>query len=86
MEFPRLVFKSATDHKLVETQEEFNAAMKDGWFASVPEAKAKAHDVPADNAPPTRAELEAKATELQIKFDGRTTDVKLTELINKALA
>lgn len=34
-----------------------------------------------DNATPTRAELEAKAEELGIKFDGRTTDAGLLRRI-----
>lgn len=41
-------------------------------------------DLPED-APPTRAELEQKATELGIKFDGRTTDKKLAAKIAEAL-
>ena len=32
-----------------------------------------------------RAELEAKATELGLKFDGRTTDAKLLAKIDEAL-
>ena len=39
----------------------------------------------ADNAPPTRAELETKAKELGIKFDGRTKDKKLGQLIEERL-
>jgi hypothetical protein len=38
-----------------------------------------------DNAPPTRPELETKAKELGISFDGRTTDRKLGERIAEAL-
>ena len=38
-----------------------------------------------DDAPPTRAELESKATELGIKFDGRTRDKKLANLIDEKL-
>lgn len=38
-----------------------------------------------DNTPPTREELEQKATELGIKFDGRTTDRKLLERIEEVL-
>jgi len=34
---------------------------------------------------PTREELEAKATELGLKFDGRTTDRKLSEAILEKL-
>jgi hypothetical protein len=35
---------------------------------------------------PTRAELETKANELGIKFDGRTRDKKLTQLIQDKLS
>lgn len=38
-----------------------------------------------ENAPPTREELEQKANELGIKFDGRTTDRKLLEKIEEFL-
>lgn len=50
--------------------------------APVPEPVA----VPEDNAPVTREELEAKATELGIPFNGRTSNKKLTSLIETALA
>lgn len=40
----------------------------------------------ADEAPPTRAELETKARELGLQFDGRTTDKRLAERIAAALA
>jgi hypothetical protein len=35
--------------------------------------------------PPTRSELEAKATELNLKFDGRTPDKKLFKMIEESL-
>lgn len=38
-----------------------------------------------DILPPTRAEMEIKAEELGIKFDGRTSDKKLLERITEAL-
>lgn len=62
--------------------DEVDGALADGWFLTPTEAgeSVKAAE-PADDAPPTRKELEAKATELHIKFDGRTTDKKLGELI-----
>lgn len=41
--------------------------------------------IPSDDAWPTREELEAKATELGLKFDGRTSDRKLGALISEAL-
>ena len=42
--------------------------------------------VPDDNAAPTREELEAKAKELGIRFDGRTGDKKLGQLIQDKLS
>jgi hypothetical protein len=41
---------------------------------------------PEDEAAPTREELEAKATELGIRFDGRTKDKKLGQLIQDRLS
>jgi len=57
--------------------------------------QAKAEPAPApviepepvnEDADPTRAELEAKATELGIRFDGRTKDKKLGQLIQDRLS
>ena len=54
--------------------------------AAIVEAKAPVVDtVPEDNAPPTREELEEKARELGVKFDGRTGDKLLLRRINEAL-
>ncbi len=54
------------------------------------EAAAKAAEaqaiIPEDDALPTREELEAKATELGIRFDGRTKDKKLGQLIQDRLS
>jgi hypothetical protein len=54
------------------------------------EAAAKAAEaqsiMPEDDALPTREELEAKATELGIRFDGRTKDKKLGQLIQDRLS
>ena len=90
MEFPRLVYKSAAEHCVTETQEEFNLLRKEGWFASVPEALAKEHTIAdepiADETiPPTRDELESKAKELNIKFSKKTTDDELSQLIAATL-
>ena len=38
-----------------------------------------------DAAPPTRSEMEAKAIELGVKFDGRTSDKRLMERIEATL-
>ena len=104
MEFPRLVYKNhgphqrpggSYDHAPVESQEEFDAALNAGWFATLPEAiEAKpvvavppppAVTPPSDDAPPTRAELEAKAKELGIEFSPNIGDKKLGERIQAAL-
>lgn len=83
----------------VKTQSEFDAKIKEGWhpsqaaaFASVkqktppPQVMQPAPIQPTDeNMPPTREELEQKAAELGLKFDGRTTDKRLLERIEEAL-
>lgn len=76
--------------------EHMAALLADGWHPDQYAAKAAADafavptDAPAedpdDDAPPTRDELEAKARELGIKFDGRTGDKKLAALIADKLA
>jgi len=98
MEFPRLVYKSADDHRVAETQEELDTLCKEGWFASVPDAIEGKHEVIAEptvdeavdeavdeTVEPTRSELEAKAKELNLKFTKRTTDKKLGQMITDAL-
>lgn len=86
MEFPRLVYKSADEHRVASSQEEFNILRKDGWFDSVPEALRGEHEVAEVaediNVPATRKELEAKAFELGMKFDGRIGDSKLSSMID----
>ncbi len=88
MQFPRLVYKSGSDYKLVSSADEFDIAISNGFFATVPEALAgKAVEKEADKvdkSTPTREEIEAKATELGLKFDGRTSDAKLLKLIESA--
>lgn len=74
-------------------QKTYDALKAQGWHDSLPEAvsppavEPTAPEVasPADDAPPTRAELEAKANELGVKFDGRTSDALLLTRINAAL-
>ena len=144
--FPLLVYKSPGNYQKsngksyglvsVQSQEELDEKLANGWFPSSAEAIESAGDnafpptkprpkwatkpvkkkkparpldwreqakakaaaavvVPvaepepeqiADDAPPTRAELEAKATELGIRFDGRTRDKKLGQLIQDRLS
>lgn len=132
IELPAILYQSPGPHKKpgggtyrivgIKTQEELDAKLLAGWFASSAEAieaagdkattpkrvaewrlKAKAkktkkrrpskplgwkQPVPVpviEDAPPTRAELETKAKELGIRFDGRTRDKKLGQLIQDRL-
>ncbi len=98
-QFPTLVYKGHGSHSRaggtydytdVTNQEDLEAKLADGWFATLPEA-IDAHDKPVvvksdDTAPPTRKELEIKAKELNIKFDKKTTDAELGAAITAALA
>lgn len=72
-------------------------ALADGWFSTLPEA-IEAHDAkkvvqsapavapsPVEDAPPTRAEIEAKCVELGIKVHHKNTDATLLQKIEEAL-
>jgi len=93
MEFPRFVFRSdglTYAQYLVLGQDEMDAKLSEGWSETIleamePKAAPDPVAVPADDAPPTRAELEAKATELGIHFDGRLKDKTLADKIAVAL-
>lgn len=102
MEFPRLVIRAGGVWQLesgmysvrqVDTREEYDAALSDGWHPDQYAAKA-AHEAavaaalapaapaaPEAPAVPTRADLEAEATALGVKFDGRVGDKTLAERI-----
>ena len=68
-------------------------AVADGWFSSLPEA-IESHDNPKPVAvvdvaadvveQESRESLESRAKEIGIKFDGRTSDAKLSRLIAEA--
>lgn len=75
------------DYDLLTIEEsKIDEALAQGWFMTAAEAVAAAES-PKDesSAPPTRAELEQKATELRLKFDGRTSNAKLAAMIEEAL-
>lgn len=87
--FPMMVYRPGKQYQLAEghfdtlivhDETEKDAAFAAGWRATPAEAAAKA-PIPDDDAPATRAELEAKARELGIAFDGRTSDAKLAAKI-----
>jgi hypothetical protein len=73
-------------------EDELAELVKAGWHDSLVAAVnavngvsvEKVEDVDDESAP-TRAELEDKARELGLKFDGRTSDAKLGRMIIEAL-
>lgn len=85
---PGTTFKA----ELVADASELAAALSAGWFVTLPEAveaflspKPQAASETADEAQPTRVELEAKAAELGIKVDKRWGDKRLMQEIVTAL-
>jgi hypothetical protein len=86
---------------IVNSEAEQQAHEADGWHASPDLAKAAhkaaiaeaeavdlgeaAADETATRAEPTRAELEQKADELGIKYDGRVSDRTIAKRIGEAL-
>jgi len=76
---------------------EFDELLKNGWFPSYEEAAAGKtankiieaaeafEDAVDEVSAPTRDELEAKAKELGVSFNARTSDKKLAERIAEAL-
>lgn len=94
LEFPRIVYRAGGEWLLesgaysvrqVADADELAAAQAEGWhldqYAAKAADEALVDQVPADDTPPTRAELEAKATELGIKWDGRWGDKRLSDAI-----
>ena len=81
------------DHMLIETSAEMDEALAAGWAKTLPDAIAAGLAAPVpvvevqpiSEMPPIREELETKAKELGIKFDGRTSDKKLADLIKANL-
>ena len=76
----------------VANESELAAARSAGWFATLPEAveaflapPATEPVEPADESPPTRAELEERAAELGVKVDKRWGDKRLMQEIVAAL-
>jgi hypothetical protein len=95
MSFPTIVYKcpgahqregGTYDYQGVADEDVLTRALSDGWFITLPEAvEGKTAEI-ADPSMPIRQELESKANELGIKFDGRTTDKSLADKIEIALA
>ena len=98
LEYPRMVYRSGGECalesgnysiKIVADADDLEASQADGWHLDQYAAKDAAEALTAkgddDTTPPTRAELEAKATELGVRFDGRISDKTLAARIADAL-
>lgn len=92
--FPTIVYRCPGAHSRpggsydwlsIASEEALEDAFAKGWFASMPEAIEGKRAESVDDSAPTREELELKAIELEIPFDGRTSDKKLAKLIADAL-
>jgi hypothetical protein len=81
-------------YRAVEDEAMRQMMLREGWMATREEACGFAPPVVepvvesvvaevVEDAPPTREELEQMAKELEIKFDGRTSDKKLLALIGE---
>lgn len=79
---------------IAEDSKQLEHLLADGWSESLIKAvdaflnPSKSVDdlrESDDNSPVTRKELELKASELGIKFDGRTTDALLFKRIQEAI-
>jgi len=74
----------------IRKQESLDAALKEGWFKTVPEAveayknKDKSVDDPVSSAPPTREEMFEQAKLLKIRVDHRWSNQKLLAVVNAA--
>ena len=84
---PYIRERGTFDTKGVNSKEEHEQALKDGWFNTLPEAIAgKSAVINVEDAkPPTRVELEQKAKELGIKIGSKVSNEELSKLIEKAL-
>lgn len=94
MEFPRMLYRvgemialeSGKYDFLIVSESEYESAVADGWH--IDQYAAKAAIEPADinqSGEVTREEMEQKASELGLKFDGRTSNKKLLAMIEEAV-
>jgi hypothetical protein len=93
-DFPTILYRTPGPHRKprggtyktigAADQAAFADLTSKGWFPSYEDAVAGKVVIDEVSAP-TRQELESKASELGVSYDGRTSDKKLAERIAKAL-
>ena len=98
-DFPTIMYRTPGPHKKprgktyaykgAADQAEFDALMAKGWFPSYEDAVVGKIVVAVSEidtvSPATRDELEAKAKELGVSFNARTSDKTIAERIASAL-
>lgn len=83
---PHDIHGSKFDYVIVN-DEDIDAHIGQGWSLTTAQALEAASKPPVnDDDAPTRAELETKARELNIKFSDKTSDDKLGSLIESRLS
>lgn len=88
-----MLYKHPGQHKLhgdmfdyiIVNEDAVEDTIKKGWSLTTDEAKGIMDAEIIDNAPPTREEIEAKATELGIKFRSNTTDETILSKIKEVI-
>ena len=83
-EFAELQGGDKYDVLIVDSVKMEEDSLSDGWFLTSPEAKSGKVEIVT--GPPTREELEQKATELKIKFSKKTDDAELERFIGMAVS
>jgi len=84
MEFPRLVYKSASKHELAEDQDQYDELIKSGWYDSVPAAIAARKptttppkvEVP-DNTPP-KVEVPDNTPPTRVEMEAKAKELGIT--------
>ena len=77
MDFPRFVYlKGSTDGQLVHDEAEYSAAIKGGYFPSVPEALAGKIDAPLEKPSGSRAQGLHPPKEAQEPKNAQETDTR----------
>lgn len=95
MDFPTILYRCPGPHSRpggsyallpVADAQALAEAEQVGWFRTMPEAiegRTAQKAEPADDAPPTRAEMEQRAAEVGMKVDGRWSDARLAAELAK---
>lgn len=94
-DYPKMLYKACGTEEIhgallathiVNDPDEEAAALADGFHLTTPEAIADQPSTDSEEgAPPTRAELIQKATELGLDFKHNISNVKLAELVADAV-